>query len=169
MQLMDDACSWCRWPCSMHELPSLLSTSWFLGHRERRPGAVLGPLAARPMASARRTPPLGGCQVHCVPAHARRVPNTDPWRFPQTDRFSSVSQFRCLTVYPYQKTPHNLVCLLIFVLINKIGRPHQNCSMSLLGFSWGTLFRSVQLKYNLIVINQLFNCTHSSSTVLWSV
>ena len=86
---------------------------------------------------------LGGCQVHCVPAHGGRVPNTATWRFPQTDRSSSVSQFRCLTVYPYQKTPHNLVCLLIFVLINKIGRPHQNCSMSLLSYSWGTLFRSV--------------------------
>jgi hypothetical protein len=36
--------------------------------------------------------------------------------------------------------------------------------MSLLGYSWGTLFRSVQLKYDLIVINQLFNCTHYSST-----
>ena len=54
-----------------------------LGHRERGPGAVLGPLAARPMASAYRMPPLGGCQVHCVPAHARRVQNTNPWRFPQ--------------------------------------------------------------------------------------
>jgi hypothetical protein len=54
-------------------------------------------------------------------------------------------------------------------LINKIGRPHQNCSMSLLRYSWGTRFRTVQLKYNLIGINQLFNCTHSSSTVLWSV
>ncbi len=60
-------------------------------------------------------------------------------------------------------------CLLIFVLINKIGRPHQNCSMSLLSYSWGTLFRSVQLEYYLIVLNMLFNCTHSSSTVLWSV
>jgi hypothetical protein len=56
--------------------------------------------------------------------------------------------------------------LLKFVLINKIGRPHQNCSMSLLHYFWGTLFRSVQLKYNLIVINHLFNCTHSSSIVL---
>ena len=28
MQLMDDACSWCRWPCSMRGLPRLLSTSW---------------------------------------------------------------------------------------------------------------------------------------------
>jgi hypothetical protein len=68
---------------------------------------------------------------------------------------------------PVSKPPfHNLVCLLIFVLINKIGRPHQNCSMSLLVYSWGTEFRYMQLKYNLIVINQLFNCTHSSSTVL---
>ena len=47
------------------------------------------------------------------------------------------------------KTPQNLVCLLIFVLINKIGRPHQNCSMSLLSYSWGTLFRSVKLKNKL--------------------
>ena len=109
-----------------------------------------------PMASARRTPPWEG----------GRVQNIATWRFPQTDRYSSVSQFRCLTVYPNQKTPHNLVCLLIFVLINKIGRPHQNCSMSILHYSWGALFRRVQLKYNLIVINQLFNCTHSSSTVL---
>ena len=45
--------------------------------------------------------------------------------------------------YPYQKTPHNLVCLLIFVLINKIGRPHQNCSMSILHYFWKTLFRIV--------------------------
>ena len=37
-------------------------------------------------------------------------------------------------------------CLLIFVLINKIGRPYQNCSMSLLTCYWGTSFRSVQLK-----------------------
>ena len=128
-----------------------------LGHRERRPGALLGPLAARPMASARRTPPLAGCQVHCVPAHARRVPNPATWRFLQTDRSSSVSQFRCLTVYSYQKTPHNLVCLLIFVLINKIGRPHQNCSMSFMSYSREILFRAVKLKYSLIVINQLFN------------
>ena len=28
MQLMDDACSWCRWPCSMRGLPGLLSISW---------------------------------------------------------------------------------------------------------------------------------------------
>jgi hypothetical protein len=105
MQLMDDACSWCRWPsCSMRGLP--LETPFdILGHRECRRGAVLGPLAARPMASARRTPPMGGCQVHCVPAHARRERIDHPWRFPQTDRSSSVSQFRCLTVYPCQKTP----------------------------------------------------------------
>jgi hypothetical protein len=38
--------------------------------------------------------------MHCVAAHARRVQKLDPWRFPQTDRSSSVSQFRCLTVYP---------------------------------------------------------------------
>jgi hypothetical protein len=67
------------------------------------------------------------------------------------------------------KTPHNLVCLLIFVFINKIGMPHQNFSMSLLTYSWGTLFRFVKLKRNFIVINRLFNLTHSSSTVLWSV
>jgi hypothetical protein len=53
------------------------------GHRERRPGASLGPIAARPMASAYCTSPLGGCQVHCVLAHARRVQNTNPRRFPQ--------------------------------------------------------------------------------------
>ena len=63
-----------------------------------------------------------------------------------SSRSSSVSQFRCLTVYLCKKTPHNLVCLLIFVLINKIGRPHQNCSMSLRTYFWGALFRSVQLK-----------------------
>ena len=116
-----------------------------LGHRGRRPGAVLGRPAARPMASARCTPPLGGCQVHCVAAHGGFGRTVDPWRFVQTDRSSSVSQFRCVIVYLYQNTPHNLVCLLIFVLINKIGRPHQNCSMALLSYSWGTLFRSVQL------------------------
>ena len=119
-----------------------------LGHRERRPGAVLGPPDAGPMASARRTPPLGGYQVHCVPAHGGRERIVNPRRFPQTDRSSSVSQFRCLTVYPHQKTPHNMVCLLIFVLINKIGRPHQNYSMSFLSYSRGTLFRSVKLKNN---------------------
>ena len=46
-----------------------LSTPFgILGHRERRPGAGLGPLAAGPMASAHRTPPLAGCQVHYSPA-----------------------------------------------------------------------------------------------------
>ena len=67
------------------------------------------------------------------------------------------------------KTLHNLVCLLIFVLINKIGRPHQNCSMSFMSYFRETLFRAVKMKYSLIVINPLFNWTHSSSTVLWSV
>jgi hypothetical protein len=44
------------------------------------------------------------------------------------------------------KTPHNILCLLIFALINKIIRPYQNCSISMLTYSWETLFRSVQLK-----------------------
>ena len=47
---------------------------------------------------------------------------------------------------PVSKHPIILyVCwwLLIFVLINKIGRPYQNCSMSLLTYYWGTSFRSV--------------------------
>ena len=166
MQLMDDACSWCRWPCSMRGLPRLLSTSWATENAVM--ALFLDPLLLADGFSTPHTT-LGGCQVHCVPAHGGRERIVNPWRFPQTDRSSSVSQFRCLIVYPCQKTPHNLVCLLIFVLINKIGRPHQNCSMSILHHSWGALFRRVQLKYNLIVINQLFNCTHSSSTVLWSV
>ena len=166
MQLMDDACSWCRWPCSMRGLPRLLSTSWATENAVL--ALFLDPLLLADGFSTPHTT-LGGCQVHCVPAHGGFGRTVDPWRFPQTDRSSSVSQFRCLTVYPYQKTLHNLVCLLIFVLINKIVRPHQNCSMSLLRYFWGTMFRSVQLKYNLIVINQLFNCTHSSSTVLGSV
>ena len=48
---------------------------------------------------------LGGCQVHCVSAHGGRVLKLDPWRFSQTDRSSSVSQFRCLTVYLCKKHP----------------------------------------------------------------
>ena len=68
----------------MHACMQELSTPFgILGHRERGPGAVLGPLAARPMAAAYRTPPLGGCQVHCVPAHAGLGRTVDPWRFPQ--------------------------------------------------------------------------------------
>ena len=47
-------------------MQELSSPFGILGHRERRPGAGLGPLAAGPMASAHRTPPLAGCQVHCV-------------------------------------------------------------------------------------------------------
>ena len=44
------------------------------------------------------------------------------------------------------ETLHNLVCLLIFVFINKIRRTHQKCSMLLPSHSWGILSRSVQLK-----------------------
>ena len=121
-----------------------------------------------PMASARRTPPWEVVRCTAFQRMVDACQTLQPGVFrkrtvPQAFLSFAVWQFTCI------KTPHNLVCLLIFVLINKIGRPHQNCSMSILHYSWGALFRPVQLKYNLIVINQLFNCTHSSSTVLWSV
>ena len=62
MQLLDDAYSWCRWPCSMRGLPRLLSTSWatenavlalfldplllgrWLQHAARYPGRLPGAL-----------------------------------------------------------------------------------------------------------------------------
>ena len=102
MQLMDDACSWCRWPCSMRGLPRLLSTSWATENAVL--ALFLDPLLLADGFSTPHTT-LGGCQVHCVPAHGGRVQKLATWRFPQMDRSSSVSQFRCLTVYLYQNTP----------------------------------------------------------------
>ena len=52
-------------------------------------------------------------------------------------RYSAVSS-SALWQFTRIKTPHNLVCLLIFVFINKIGRQYQTCSMSLLTYFWET-------------------------------
>ena len=115
--------------------------------------------------------PSAGHKPLCVSNghHVRSAKPSVHQKCPDSNRrYWAVSNY-ALWQFTRIKTPQNLVYLLIFVLINKIGMPHQNCSMSLLTYFWGTLFISVKLKHNFIVINQLFNLTHSSSTVLRSV